>query len=322
MKKNTLLLYFTCCMLTANAQLIDDNALINYNEFIYETLSTPVALIDNSDAAADSNKVASYALIAGGSKGIGYAIAEALAKRGYNLILIARHIDGLTAAKNKIETTYPVHVEILAYDLSKEETATEIAAWCTEKNIRLTMLCNVAGLGGDEDYLTLSLDSLRYMIRLNIESAMALSLTLLPLLEKNTPAYILNVASMAGFAPIPSKNLYAATKAALVSFSYSLRYQLRSKNISVSCLAPGPVYTKPSIEKETKKQLGWFGDKMAVKPARVGEIAVRKTLKGRPMITPGTLAKFLSGVLRILPKRFVAYIYGKAGDRSKRKETK
>src|ERR1700709_2304269 len=67
-----------------------------------------------------------YALIAGGSKGIGYGIAEALAKRNYNLILIARHLDTLQAAKNKLETKYKVHVEILAMDLSFDTTATEI----------------------------------------------------------------------------------------------------------------------------------------------------------------------------------------------------
>lgn len=263
--------------------------------------------------------VSPYALIASGSEGIGFAIAEALAKRRYNLILIARQMDALVAAKNKLEADYQVQVNILSYDLSKEAAATEIAKWCSNKNIRLKMLCNVAGLGGTEDYLSLPLNSLRYMVRLNIESAMALSLTLLPLLEKNTPAYILNVSSMAGFAPIPAKNLYAATKAAVISFSYSLRYQLKKKNISVSCLVPGPVYTRSSIEKETKKQLGWFADKLAVSPQRVGEIAVRKTLKGSAMIIPGTLAKILSGVLRILPKRLVTYIYGKAGDRSKDK---
>ena len=123
------------------------------------------------------------------------------------------------------------------------------------------MLCNVAGLGGTNDYLKLPLDSLRYMVRLNVESCMALSLTLLPLLEKNAPSYILNVASMAGMAPIPSKNMYSATKSAILFFSYSLRYQLKKQHISVSCLCPGPVYTKPEIIADTKKRLGWFGNK-------------------------------------------------------------
>ena len=250
-----------------------------------------------------------YALIAGGSKGIGYSIAEALAKRNYNLILIARNEDTLIAAKNKLEAAYPIHVEILVKDLAFENTATEIAKWCTDRNIHLKMLCNVAGLGGEHDYLSLPLDSLRYMVRLNLESVMALTLTLLPLLEKNTPSYILNVASMAGFAPIPIKNLYAATKSAVVSFSYSLRYQLKEKNISVSCLAPGPVFTKPSIEKYTKEKLGALGMKMAVPVKKVGEVAVKKTLKGKMIIVPGTLAKTLSVVVRFFPRRWVAWFY-------------
>jgi short-subunit dehydrogenase len=259
-----------------------------------------------------SNISLPYALVAGGSKGIGYAIAEALAKRNYNLILIARHKDSLIAAKNKLETAYPIHVEILALDLAEEKTAAEIAKWCTDRGIHLKVLCNVAGLGGEHDYLTLPLDSLRYMISLNIGSAVALTLTLLPLLEKNSPSYILNVASMAGFAPIPIKNLYAATKSALVSFSYSLHYQLKDKNISVSCLSPGPVFTKPSIEAYTKEKLGWFGVQMAVPVEKVGEVAVRKTLKGRMIIVPGTLAKLSSGIIRFFPRRWVAFFYYKS----------
>lgn len=254
-----------------------------------------------------------YALIAGGSRGIGFAIAEALARRNYNLILIARHLDTLLAAKARLESSYPIHVETLVYDLSKEEAAGSIAQWCISKNIPLKMLCNVAGLGGAEDYLNLSLDSLRYMVRLNVESCMALSLTLLPLLEKNSPSYILNVASMAGFAPIPAKNLYSATKSAVIFFSYSLRYQLKEKNISVSCLSPGPVFTKPSIEKETREKLGWIGMKMAVKPVKVGEIAVRETLNGKLIIVPGTGAKLMSIILRALPRRLAVVIYYKVG---------
>ena len=254
-----------------------------------------------------------YALIAGGSKGIGYALAEAWAKRNYNLVLVARHWDSLSSAKQKLESKFGIHVELLSYDLSREESATEIAKWCIDKNIRLKALCNVAGAGGSRDYLSTTLDSLRYMVRLNVESCMALTLTLLPLLEKNAPSYILNVASMAGFAPIPLKNMYSATKSAVIFFSYALHYQLREKNISVSCLAPGPVYTKPEIKEETRKQLGKFGDKMARTPERVGEKAVRKMLKGQMIIVPGFLANVMSGILRILPRRTAAAIYNKVG---------
>ena len=279
-----------------------------------------IAQMDEPIVASDSLEIGSnptnvkdslpYALVAGGSKGIGYAIALALAKRNYNLILIARGYDTLVAAKGKLEALYPIHVEILSYDLAKEESAPAIAKWCIARNIRLKVLCNVAGLGGEKDYLTLPLDSLRYMVNLNVESCMAMSLLLLPLLEKNTPSYILNVASMAGFAPIPAKNMYSATKAAVIYFSYGLRKQLKKKKISVSCLTPGPVFTKPQIKKVTKEKLGWFGMQMAVPPKKVGEKAVKKTLKKKMIIIPGTLAKISSTVIRTLPKRWMVGLYG------------
>jgi short-subunit dehydrogenase len=297
MRSQLLLVIALSATIGSYAQTDTDNTIMN-------NIQGP----DVSSPTLDSSSP--YALVAGGSKGIGYGIAEALAKRRYNLILIARHWDSLAAAKTKLEATYHVRVDLLAYDLEHEESATEIAKWCTEKNIALKVLCNVAGFGGSKDYLSLPIDSLRYMVRLNVESAMALSLSLLPLLEKNAPSYILNVASMAGFAPIPTKNMYSATKSAVIFFSYALHYQLKDKNISVSCLAPGPVYTKPEIVNETRKQLGWFGDRMALSPKKVGEVAVRETLDGRMIIVPGALAKFMSIILRILPRGVVTGIYG------------
>jgi short-subunit dehydrogenase len=276
------------------------------NSLSLETL--PVPDMDNLKSHAGE-----YALVAGGSKGIGYAIAEALATRGYNLVLIARHWDSLEAAKEKLESKYKVQVSLLSFDLSSERSASEIARWCIEKNINLKVLCNVAGFGGARDYLSLGLDTLRYMSRLNIESCMALSLTLLPLLEKNSPSYILNVASMGGLAPIPIKNFYSATKSAIIFFSYSLRYQLKKKDISVSVLCPGPVFTKPEIKNDTKKKLGWFGMQMAVSPKKVGEVAVRETLDKKLLIVPGGLAKFMSVFLRMLPMRWAVAIYDKVG---------
>jgi len=78
-------------------------------------------------------------------------------------------------------------------------------------------------------------------------------------------------------------------------------------------LCPGPVYTKPEIEAETKKKLGWFGNQMAVSPKKVGEIAVRKTLNKRLVIIPGGLNKIVAFVIRVLPRRWVAALYYKLG---------
>ncbi len=276
------------------------------------------AQIDSAESRAGDDRA--YALVAGGSKGIGYAIAEALAKRNYNLVLIARNTDTLALAKSRLEAKYRVDVQTLSYDLSKESSAAEIAAWCNARDLKLKMLCNVAGLGGDDDYLELSLDSVRYMVNLNVESGIAMTMLLLPLLEKNAPSYVMNVASLAGFAPIPSKNIYASTKSAVIFFSYGLRYQLKPMKIKVSCLAPGPVFTKKSIKRETKKTLGWLGMRMAVPPERVGELAVKKTLKGRMLIIPGTLAKLSSVAIRVMPRRMAAAIYSGVDRRVDKKE--
>ena len=249
------------------------------------------------------------ALIAGGSRGIGFAIAKALAQRGYDLLLVARGSGDLEKAKQELESKFNVKVETISSDLSKAAAADTVRDWCLEKNVVLNCLCNVVGIGGSDDFLKASQEQLRYMIDLNIHSAVALTNLLLPQLEKHAPSNILNVVSMAGFAPVPPKNVYSATKSSVIYFSHSLHYQLKKKKITVSCLAPGPVYTKQEVIQETRKQLGKWGDRIAVDPARVGEIAVKKMLRGKTIIVPGKLAGFVSFWLRALPKKWVAGIY-------------
>ena len=257
-----------------------------------------------------------YALIAGGSKGIGFAIAHALARRGYNLVLIARHGDKLSEAKSFFETKYSITVHSLSIDLSTPGSAEEIMNFCLNNNLPVEILCNVAGLGGANDYLSLPISEIRYMIHLNLESQAALTYQMLSIKENNKLAYILNVASLAGFGPIPVKNMYSATKSAVIFFSRALRSQLRNRNISVSCLCPGPVFTKPEIEQDTKEKLGWLGKQMAVSPDKVGEIAVLNTLKRKFIIIPGFPSKLIAFFVRLLPDKLLVNIYEKMIERS------
>jgi hypothetical protein len=255
------------------------------------------------------NAVTKYALVSGGSKGIAFAIASALAKRKFNLILVARNAEDLQDAKTELENNHPIIVETLSLDLKDKEAAIKIGQWCTEKDLPLSFLCNVTGIGGSSDYLTNSLEESLYMYRLNMEPTISLTHQLLPLLKKNQPGYILNVASMAGFAPILIKNIYSASKSAMIFFSYSLRYQLKADHISVSCLCPGPVFTRPDIKKETLAKLGRFGGWMAVSPEKIGEIAVARTFKRNMIIVPGRLTRVVSTLIRILPRRIISWLY-------------
>src|ERR1700681_3104487 len=98
-----------------------------------------------------------WALVSGGSKGIGYAIANALAQRNYNLVLVARNEEDLQLAKNKLESRFAIQIEILSFDLSEMDSAAKIGAWSTERDLPLKMVCNVTGIGGSADYLSSSL---------------------------------------------------------------------------------------------------------------------------------------------------------------------
>ncbi len=250
----------------------------------------------------------SWALVAGGSKGIGFSIAEALARRKYNLMLVARNHDDLIHAKNILEKNFNIEVETYTCDLSLTESALKIYDWCNDKGFKINILCNVAGSGGSGDFPELPLNDVSTLIRTNLESTIALSSILIPRLKANSPSYILNVGSLAGFAPILTKSVYASAKSAIHSFSYSLRYILKPYKISVSCLCPGPVFTKPSIEKETMNQMGRLGKLMAVDVRLVGELAVKGMLKQKMIIVPGYTATLVSYILRILPDQFIAHI--------------
>ncbi len=251
----------------------------------------------------------SWALITGGSKGIGRGIAEAIARRNYDLVLVARDEEELIKAKNQLMNDFSVQVDILSCDLSKADGAKIIYEWCAKKNLNIKIFCHVAGFGGPKDFGDLPLEDLQKMMRLNFESAVELTWLFLQQLKKNAPSFILYVSSMAGFAPMPQKNIYSASKSALLFFSYSLKALLRQDHISVSCLCPGPVFTNPVIEKETIKRLGWIGKQMAIAPGKMGEYAIRSLLKGKTIIVPGKLNQFLSLFLRILPKRLLTWIF-------------
>ncbi len=250
----------------------------------------------------------SWALVAGGSKGIGFSIAEALAKRRYNLLLVARNHENLILAKKILEKTYPIEVETLTCDVSRTESRIKIQDWCNDKRFKINILCNVAGSGGSSDFPELPLNDVSTLLSTNLESTITLSSILIPYLKANAPSYILNVGSLAGFAPVLIKSVYASAKSAVHSFSYSLRYILKPDKISVSCLCPGPVFTKPSIANETMKQMGWLGKHMAMDAGLVGELAVRGMLRRKMIIVPGKLATLISYVLRTLPDQFIAYL--------------
>ncbi len=250
------------------------------------------------------------AIITGASKGIGKAIATELAAKNYNLVLVARSTKLLEEVKKEIQAKYKVAIETLSLDLSLPTSASELLVFCESKKLNISVLVNNAGYGlsGNIDKYSISDNS--NMIQLNVLALTQIIQSFLPILEKNAPAYILNVASTASYQAIPKLAIYSATKSYVLSLSRALYHELKSRNIHVTAVSPGPTDTEFS----DRAQVGEKGLKAAEKtnmtPEQVAKIGVNALFDKKPEVVTGILNKIGSFGAWLLPKYLTEKIAG------------
>ncbi|MDO7845116.1 SDR family oxidoreductase [Hymenobacter sp. M29] len=249
-----------------------------------------------------------YALVTGASRGIGRAIALQLARRGYDLLLVARSEDLLTALAEELSQKHQRQARLLALDLAAPGAAETVSTWATQQTDQLAVLVNNAGYGLWGRFEQLSLSEQQNMLQLNMALPVALTHALLPTLHKAPKAYILNVASTAAYQAVPSLSLYAASKAFLLSFSRGLRYELKTSNISVTCLSPGATTTSFADRAGMGAELQATANKVSMTPEAVAEAAVTGLLAGEAEIIPGVLNKVSAGLTSVVPKGIVEKI--------------
>ncbi|RYE35453.1 MAG: SDR family oxidoreductase [Sphingobacteriaceae bacterium] len=246
-----------------------------------------------------------YALITGASKGIGKAIAQQLAARKTDLLLVARSAEVLAQVAQELSQKYGVKTAYLAIDLSATDAAEKVYNWCIQNNYTVNILVNNAGYGlsGTFDKYT-SAENLN-MMQLNMLAPVALTQLFLPQLLLQPKAYILNTASSAAYQSVPGLSLYAASKAFLLSFSRGLHQELRNKNVSVTCVSPGATDTDFVV----RAQLGAKGLKAAsqvnMSPETVAKIAVQAMFRGKAEVITGAVNKLSVFAAWLLPKSFV-----------------
>lgn len=178
-------------------------------------------------------------LITGGATGIGFAIAEKLVKLGNSVIICGRREEKLNDAKKKIP-----EINIFRCDISKEEERAKLQDHVSSNFKGIDILVNNAGIQrridlrkGMEDILK-SEDE----IEINLRSQIYLAARFVPMLLQKEEAAIVNVSSGLGFVPFTTFPIYCATKAAIHSFTMSLRHQLRGSPIKVFEVIPPTVY--------------------------------------------------------------------------------
>jgi len=256
-----------------------------------------------------------YALVTGASRGIGRDIALALARRGYDLLLVARSADQLAALAQEIAQRHQRRAHVLATDLAAPAAAETVAAWVAGHTDELAALVNNAGYGLWGRFEQLGLAAQQNMLQLNMALPVALTHALLPALHRAPQAHVLHVASTAAYQAVPSLTLYAASKAFLLSFSRGLRYELKDSRVSVSCLCPGATATAFADRAGMGAELQATANKVSMTAEVVAEAAVRGLLAGEAEIIPGVLNKVSAGLISVVPKglveRIAAGIYEK-----------
>jgi short-subunit dehydrogenase len=218
-----------------------------------------------------------WALVTGASSGIGREFAFQLAKRGLNLVLIGRNLTALAEVADEIHKISNSSVVILQADLTKD---LDMVLDNTSR-FNIDLLVNNAGFGLYGDFFSNSLDDYIQMIELNISALTKLTRYYGAEMAKRESGGIINVASVAGFFPIPHLAVYGATKAYVYNLSMSLWAELQVKNVHVLCVTPGPTETKffERAKMETKGKL--------MTPEQVVAGTLKAFESGKPLYIPG-----------------------------------
>jgi len=140
-----------------------------------------------------------YALITGASKGIGKAIAEELASRKLNLLLVARSQALLESVSKEITDKYKVQVDYFSIDLSSPDAAQKVFNWCIEKKYSIEVLVNNAGYGLSGPFEKYTVAENTNMMQVNMMAPVQLCQLFLPVLKEQQKGYILNIASCSIF---------------------------------------------------------------------------------------------------------------------------
>ncbi|RJQ73747.1 SDR family oxidoreductase [Pseudonocardiaceae bacterium YIM PH 21723] len=229
------------------------------------------------------------AVITGASSGIGEALAEQFAAKGYSLILVARREDRLAALADRLAEQYKVTAEIRVCDLADPAARLILAAELSTLDVAI--LANNAGYATYGDLSTLDRTRELRQVELNATAVHHLTLAVLPGMLERKAGTILITGSTAGNQPGPGNTTYAATKAFANTFAESLHSELSGTGVGCTLLAPGPVRTEFAEAAEVSNL-----DKLVPGPLWVSaEDAARQAIDGlernKRRVVPGPFAK-------------------------------
>lgn len=247
------------------------------------------------------------ALITGASSGIGEAFARRLAALGRNVFLVARSEDKLVTLCNEIGRLNRIRAQYLALDLLKPESPLRLFEEAEKRGLVVDLLINNAGFGSFGDFVKQDLARELNIIDLNVKALVQLTHRFLPPMRERKQGAIINVASTAGFQPVPFMATYAATKAFVLSFSEALWEENRPYGVEVMALCPGVTETNFFEAAHSKKPPA----RVAEAPEDVVDTALRGLQRRKSHVISGWTNFLMVEAERLVARSLVVRIAGR-----------
>jgi uncharacterized protein len=238
----------------------------------------------------------SSSLITGATAGIGHSFATQLARRGHDLVLVARDRERLESVAKSLREEYDVAVEVLPADLSVRSELATVEARLADPTRPVDLLVNNAGFGLKERFLVNDVEAEQGMLDVLITAVLRLSHAALGSMVERGQGGIINVSSVAAFLP---RGTYGAAKAWVNRFSEWAANEYRGQGVTVMALCPGFTKTEFHQRMGVKRGTGfmWLDVDMLV------EKALSDFDKGRVYSIPGVQYRAIVGVTRLIPSR-------------------
>lgn len=247
------------------------------------------------------NKKKNIAIITGASSGFGREFTKLLIKDESldEIFVLSRSNDKLEALKSELGEKIKPYI----IDLSVPQKIKEFGEYLKTQNANVKILINNAGFAKFCSYDDISIDESLNMIDLNISGVVAMGLVCIPFMEEGS--HILNIASQAGFQPVPYQNIYSATKAFVKNYSRALNVELKEKGISVTAVCPGwmktNLYERGCIgaKKATKRFM------LMVSPEKAAKKALKDAYNNKDISIYGIHVKIAVFLTRFFPEKWI-----------------
>lgn len=253
---------------------------------------------------SETQAVPKWALVTGGSSGLGVEFAKALAGSRYNIVLVARREERLREVREELVRGYGIRAEAIAMDLTAGEAPDRLIRELDERGLDIDVLVNNAGFGIFGSFTEIDWEEEHRMLQLNMVTLTQLTKLFARRMVGRGRGYILQVSSIGAYQPTPTYATYSAAKSYVLNFGQALNYELR--NTGVSCTVVSPGVTRTEFLEVAGQRPSLYQRLAMMESDEVARIGVQAMFKRKMSVIPGLFNKLTIWSMRFVPDRVKA----------------